>query len=83
MKRLGYKENINDEIVDLDLYAEGNDLSIADRYGNIPGANSNTDDAGVQKQIRSAPIIFTTIHFASKEKKSSADEYWNFDTRGC
>ena len=64
------------------MYADGEINSIQDRYGNTAGANSNTIDGTVQAQIRSAQVIFTTIHFASKEKGRSLsnDSYWNFNT---
>ena len=84
MRRCGFKESVDDRVVNLDLYLEG-DISSAvhDRYGNTPGSNSNTQDSAVQTQIRSAQVIFTTIHFASKEKGGSHlanNDYWKFDT---
>ena len=82
MKRLGFKDKVSEEIINLDLYAEGNEFTMRlDQYGNTPGVNSNSADAQVQTQIRSSRIVFTTIHYASKEKqKSSETEYWNFNT---
>ena len=77
---MGSKTFVSDEIANLGLYAEGEASAQLDRYGNTPGANSNTDDAVVQGQVRSAQIVFTTIHFASKEKKASDTDYWNFNT---
>jgi len=84
MIRVGFKDKVSSEVVALGLYAEG-DLraSSRDQYGNTSGSNSNTSDSGVQNQIRSSQVLFTTIHFASKEKdkNQSADaSYWNFDT---
>ncbi|CAB9497551.1 Regulator of nonsense transcripts 1 [Seminavis robusta] len=81
MIRCGFKGNIDDEIVKMGLYAEGDAEAIMDRYGNQPGSNSNTNDQLVQGQIRAKKIVFTTIHYASKEKKASTSTaYWNFDT---
>lgn len=82
MKRCGWKKGIDDAIVSKGLYTEGEINSARDRWGNTAGANSNTADGTVQAQIRSAHVIFTTIHFASKEKGTSLnnDSYWNFDT---
>lgn len=79
--RCGFKQNVSEEIVSMGLYAEG-DLESADMdaSGNRPGSNSNTSDGQVQKQICSAKIVFTTIHFASKEKDiCKTESYWNFD----
>jgi hypothetical protein len=72
---------VSDEIVNLGLYAEGDMRpELADSYGNLPGSNSNTNDYNVQSQIRSKHIIFTTIHFAFKEKGGIDNtSYWNFD----
>ena len=84
MIRCGFKASVSEEIVHKGLYAEGDTLArTIDRYGNLPGSNSNTADANVQEQIRSKQVVFTTIHFASKEKSKStsdAEKYWNFDT---
>ncbi|KAL7526857.1 hypothetical protein ACHAXR_004188, partial [Thalassiosira sp. AJA248-18] len=80
--RCGFKESVSDDIVNLGLFLEGGISSACDQYGNTPGANSNTVDSTVQTQICSAQIIFTTIHYASKEKAKStiSDDYWRFDT---
>ena len=82
IRRCGFKGKVSDEIVNLGLYVEGNISSLQDKYGNAPGANSNTLDGEVQDQIRSTQIVFTTIHFASKEKTQSlsSDDYWRFDS---
>lgn len=81
MRRCGFKKNVSDRVVDLGLYLEGDIASARDQYGNTSGANSNTLDSAVQGQIRSSKIVFTTIHFASKEKgNSGSGEYWAFDT---
>jgi hypothetical protein len=78
--RCGFKKYVSDEIVNMGLFAEGDLASKRlDSYGNPPGSNSNTSDLLVQDQIRSKQIIFTTIHFASKEKGRSEDAgYWDF-----
>jgi hypothetical protein len=80
--RCGFKKYVNDEIVNMGLFAEGDLASKRlDSYGNPPGSNSNTSDLQVQDQIRSKQIIFTTIHFASKEKGRNEDAgYWDFST---
>jgi hypothetical protein len=80
--RCGFKANVSDEVVERGFYAEGNSFSAAlDHYGNLPGSNSNAGDAGVQSQIRLKQVLFTTIHYASKEKtKSGCQSYWAFDT---
>ena len=80
--RVGFKRNVSSEIVEKGLYAEGDISRALDRYGDGPGADSNTGDTVVQSQIRSSRVVFTTIHFASKEKAKSTgnEEYWNFDT---
>jgi len=82
MRRCGFKGSVSDEVVDLGIYVEGDVSSIRDEYGNTAGSNSNTVDDTVQYQIRSAQVVFTTIHFASKEKTASVNSagYWNFDT---
>ena len=80
--RVGFKRNVSSEIVEKGLYAEGDISRALNRYGDGPGADSNTGDTVVQSQIRSSRVVFTTIHFASKEKAKSTgnEECWNFDT---
>lgn len=82
MKRCGFKKSVSDDVVERGVYVEGDVSSIHDVYGNTSGANSNTADGTVQMQIRSAQVVFTTIHFASKEKGNSANNegYWRFNT---
>lgn len=79
--RCGFKINVNSEVVDKGLYAEGISKAL-NQYGDTPGAHSNTGDSGVQDHIRSSQVVFTTIHYASKRKDDSTgeEEYWNFDT---
>ena len=82
MRRCGFKKSVSDDVVDSGLYLEGDISAVQDKYGNTPGANSNTLDSTVQDQIRSSKILFTTIHFASKEKgkNQASSSYWQFDT---
>lgn len=80
MVRCGFKSNISDEIVEKGLFAEGDAAAGLDQYGDRPGSNSNTSDNVVRHQIQSKAVVFTTIHFASKDKGSAASSYWNFDT---
>lgn len=80
MVRCGYKANVSDDIVNKGFYAEGDTATSMDRFGNQSGSNSNTNDEVVQYQIRSKSVVFTTVHFASKEKGTSDSSYWNFDT---
>lgn len=82
MKRCGFKDKVNDEIIALGLYNEGDAMSALDRYGRRAGENSNTNDEAVQSQIRNSSMVFTTIHFATKEKAAAGAEgsYWTFDT---
>jgi hypothetical protein len=78
MGRTGFKSSVSDVIVNRGLYFEGDVTGTLNQYGDTAGANSNAADLTVQRQISSAQVIYTTIHYASKEKP--AGNYWNFDT---
>uniref|UniRef100_A0A0G4FU31 Helicase ATP-binding domain-containing protein n=1 Tax=Chromera velia CCMP2878 TaxID=1169474 RepID=A0A0G4FU31_9ALVE len=76
--RCGFEDHVHSEVKALEVYAQNSNT--LDALGG--GGSTDTSDGGVQGQIRSKKLCFTTIHFASKEKEGGGGPsgYWSFDT---